>query len=33
MTDVGSDDDGVPDLVPARMVNEFCSCPRLFHLE
>ncbi|MGH9119476.1 MAG: CRISPR-associated endonuclease Cas4g/Cas1g [Acidimicrobiales bacterium] len=23
----------VPDLVPARMVNEFCYCPRLFHLE
>lgn len=32
MTDVGLDD-GVPDLVPARMVNEFCYCPRLFHLE
>ncbi len=23
----------VPDLVPARMVNEFSYCPRLFHLE
>lgn len=23
----------VPDLVPARMVNEFCYCPRLFHME
>lgn len=23
----------VPDLVPARMVNEFTYCPRLFHLE
>jgi CRISPR-associated protein Cas1 len=23
----------VPDLVPARMVNEFCYCPRLFYLE
>lgn len=23
----------VPDLVPARMVNEYCYCPRLFHLE
>ena len=23
----------VPDLVPARMVNEFVYCPRLFHLE
>lgn len=34
MTDVGSDPSGVvPDLVPARMVNEFCYCPRLFHLE
>lgn len=22
-----------PDLVPARMVNEFAYCPRLFHLE
>ncbi|HEX5365863.1 MAG TPA: hypothetical protein VFW63_04255 [Acidimicrobiales bacterium] len=26
-------DDFVPELVPARMVNEFCYCPRLFHLE
>lgn len=23
----------IPDLVPARMVNEFSYCPRLFHLE
>ena len=23
----------MPDLVPARMVNEFVYCPRLFHLE
>jgi CRISPR-associated protein Cas1 len=23
----------VPDLVPARMLNEFIYCPRLFHLE
>jgi CRISPR-associated protein Cas1 len=23
----------VPDLIPARMVNEFAYCPRLFHLE
>jgi CRISPR-associated protein Cas1 len=23
----------IPDLVPARMVNEFAYCPRLFHLE
>lgn len=26
-------DDGVPTLVPARMVNEFAYCPRLFYLE
>ena len=25
--------DSVPDLVPARMVNEFSYCPRLFYLE
>jgi len=25
--------DTLPDLVPARMVNEYCYCPRLFHLE
>jgi CRISP-associated protein Cas1 len=24
---------GVPETVPARMVNEFVYCPRLFHLE
>jgi len=29
MTDAGD----VPDLVPARMVNEFAYCPRLFYLE
>lgn len=29
-TDAGPD---VPDLVPARMLNEFCYCPRLFFLE
>ena len=23
----------MPDLVPARMVNEYCYCPRLFFLE
>ncbi|HXH58596.1 MAG TPA: hypothetical protein VNL12_14980, partial [Iamia sp.] len=23
----------VPELVPARMLNEFCYCPRLFFLE
>ena len=32
MTGVG-DGGVVPDLVPARMVNEFAYCPRLFHLE
>ncbi len=26
-------DPAVPQLVPARMVNEFAYCPRLFHLE
>jgi CRISPR-associated protein Cas1 len=30
MTDAGA---VVPDLVPARMVNEFTYCPRLFFLE
>lgn len=25
--------DGVPELVPARMLNEFVYCPRLFYLE
>ncbi|MDO4259343.1 MAG: CRISPR-associated endonuclease Cas1 [Actinomycetaceae bacterium] len=24
---------GLPDTVPARMINEFVYCPRLFHLE
>lgn len=28
-----ADIDGVPPLVPARMVNEYAYCPRLFHLE
>lgn len=28
-----NDHTDVPDLVPARMVNEFCYCPRLFFLE
>lgn len=23
----------VPDLIPARMINQFSYCPRLFHLE
>src|SRR5690606_5051263 len=27
------DAEAVPDLVPARMVNEFTFCPRLFYLE
>ncbi|MGH9108391.1 MAG: CRISPR-associated protein Cas4 [Acidimicrobiales bacterium] len=26
-------DGEIPALVPARMVNEFAYCPRLFHLE
>lgn len=29
----GSTPPAVPDLVPARMVNEYCYCPRLFYLE
>lgn len=29
----GSDARSVPDLVPARMLNEFVYCPRLFFLE
>ena len=24
---------GLPEIVPARMLNEFLYCPRLFHLE
>ncbi len=32
MTDTTAGPD-VPDLVPARMLNEFCYCPRLFHIE
>jgi len=28
-----ADQAAVPELVPARMVNEFSYCPRLFHLE
>ena len=24
---------GLPETVPARMLNEFVYCPRLFHLE
>jgi len=30
---VRPDTPGLPDTVPARMVNEFVYCPRLFHLE
>ncbi len=33
MTTVGPLGDGLPETVPARMVNEFVYCPRLFHLE
>lgn len=29
----GLPEDGLPETVPARMVNEFVYCPRLFHLE
>jgi CRISPR-associated protein Cas1 len=31
---LGSETDaGLPELLPARMLNEFVYCPRLFHLE
>lgn len=33
MTTAGGLRDGMPETVPARMVNEFVYCPRLFHLE
>lgn len=33
MTTVHDQRDGLPETVPARMVNEFVYCPRLFHLE
>ncbi len=33
MTEISSFVSDVPDLVPARMVNEFEYCPRLFYLE
>lgn len=33
MTPVRPDLPGLPETVPARMVNEFMFCPRLFHLE
>ena len=29
----GDPDDDLPVLIPARMVNEFSYCPRLFHME
>lgn len=32
MTDTAAGPD-VPELVPARMLNEFCYCPRLFFIE
>jgi CRISPR-associated protein Cas1 len=33
MTEVRPRIEGLPETVPARMVNEFVYCPRLFHLE
>lgn len=33
MTSPRPDSPGLPETVPARMVNEFVYCPRLFHLE
>ncbi|MBL8924648.1 MAG: CRISPR-associated endonuclease Cas1 [Pseudonocardia sp.] len=33
MTSLRPDLPGLPETVPARMVNEFVYCPRLFHLE
>ena len=33
MTGIRPDVAGLPDTVPARMVNEYVYCPRLFHLE
>jgi CRISPR/Cas system-associated exonuclease Cas4 (RecB family) len=33
MTAIRPDIAGLPETVPARMVNEFVYCPRLFHLE
>ena len=29
----GAKDGGVPELIPARMLNEYVYCPRLFYLE
>jgi CRISPR-associated protein Cas4 len=33
MTVVAAGNPGVPDLIPARMLNEFAYCPRLAYLE
>lgn len=33
MLDLRPDVEGLPETVPARMVNEFVYCPRLFYLE
>lgn len=33
MTGIRPDIAGLPETVPARMVNEYVYCPRLFHLE
>ncbi|MDQ1288042.1 MAG: CRISP-associated protein Cas1 [Actinomycetota bacterium] len=33
MTSTRPDVEGLPETIPARMVNEFVYCPRLFHLE
>lgn len=33
MTGIRPDVAGLPETVPARMVNEYVYCPRLFHLE
>ena len=33
MTPTRPDVEGLPETIPARMVNEFVYCPRLFHLE
>lgn len=33
MSTVRPDLPGLPETLPARMLNEFVYCPRLFHLE
>lgn len=33
MNDLKAETGGEPELLPARMLNEFVYCPRLFHLE